>query len=922
MRKLLYFLLLSVSIHSYSQSDCVDYIQVCGNQSISLNVSGGGNVQEINNTSWCFSLENNSLWLRFTIETGGTLGFNLIPNSTALSEDYDFMIFAPTATCSNLGSPIRCSSTNPASQSAANNHTGMNGTSTDQFEGPGPNGNSWVQWLTVTAGQSYFLLIDRPIGNAAFTLNWTGTATLKKTYAGVDQTICKGKTATMNATETGTWIKHTTNPANVNFSSLTNPNAFVSGFTNPGIYKFTWSSLGCADTVQITVNNTSSTTVSPSICQGQNYLGYTTTGNYVKTLTNSKGCDSIVTINLTVKANTSATINQTICQGNSYLGRTTTGIYKDTLVNAQGCDSIRTLNLTVNPTYSKTTVKAICFGDSYMGKNTTGIYTNTYKNIYNCDSVEIVDLKVRDYSNVVLNIPICQGQNYGGRTTTGTYLDTFKSVEGCDSIRTLHLEVNQPSFSTVYDTICQGKVYQGYTSAGTYIDVLKNYKNCDSTRTLHLYVKPNSFFTINKTICEGDVFLGRNTTGNYSDIFVSANGCDSTRFLNLYVTKKLIKNIVDTICEGQNYLGYTTTGFYRDTLRTPAPMLCDSIITNLDLTVIPIKWDITKVICEGDSFLGYKNTGIYVDNVIDRNNCPRVRTLDLTVNPITYGSETKTICFNTIYKGYSRTGIYVDKYVNRYGCDSFFTLNLTVKPNFYKKSLRDTATCLGNPVELSVDPSFFKYVWNDNLTTPKRQVFTSGTYIVTITNFDLCTAVDSSNILFYPIPSVSLGNDTTIYRGELITLKPIISPTANSNGFVWSPQEYFKCGNCMQPTIELPLSTYVKLKYTDKYTCSNSDSIFVTILPVNDFGIPSAFSPNGDGANDYFEINGGPVKNIDISIYNRWGEKVYSYIGQQPKWDGSYKGELVPSGVYTYQAIIYEYGRKIKERKGTITIFR
>lgn len=56
-----------------SQNNCVNYIQVCGNQAISLNVSGGGS-QEISNSSWCFSQENNSLWLRFTILTGGTLG--------------------------------------------------------------------------------------------------------------------------------------------------------------------------------------------------------------------------------------------------------------------------------------------------------------------------------------------------------------------------------------------------------------------------------------------------------------------------------------------------------------------------------------------------------------------------------------------------------------------------------------------------------------------------------------------------------------------------------------------------------------------------------------------------------------------------------------------------------------------------------
>jgi gliding motility-associated-like protein len=902
-----------------SQNNCADYIQVCGNQSISLNVSGGG-IQEIGFNTWCFYQEHNSLWLRFTILTGGTLGFNLIPASTNIIEDYDFMIFGPNVTCNSKGSPIRCSSTNPQAAGSANNHTGMRSSSSDVSEGPGNLGDNWIQWLTVSAGKSYFLLIDRPLGNSSFTLNWTGSAVLKKTNAGPDLNACKGKTATMAATETGTWVQHSTNPATVTFSSLTNPNATVSGLNTVGIYRFTWSSLGCADTMQITVNNTSASNQNKSICQGQSFNGHNTAGVYIDTFQNKAGCDSIVTLNLTVLNNSASTIAKTICQGESFLGRSTSGTYVDKLVSVNGCDSIRTLNLVVNPSHSPVLNKSICDGESFMGRTATGTYTFNYKNSFGCDSILTLNLKVNDYSNVVINAAICEGQSYNGKTIDGTYRDSFKSIEGCDSIRTLNLTVNKHSVSTVYDTICQGQTSGGHSTTGTFVDVLRNAKNCDSTRTLHLVVKPNSFFTVNRKICEGQSFLGRSVSGSYSDIFVSANGCDSTRTLFLWVSKKQTISISKSICEGETFMGRNQTGFYIDTLRNDIG--CDSIITFLNLNVISKDSFLQKTICEGENFLGYDSTGVYFDNIVDENGCPRLRRLDLTVNPITYGSEIKIICFGESYKGKGRTGKYSIKYKNVNGCDSFYSLDLTVKPDFLIKTLRDTNTCTGNPIVLKVKGGYKAYAWSDGEMDSIRSVFNSGKYTVTVTNNDDCLSTDDSKVYFYPIPEVEIGEDTVIYDGEVLRFEPRISGRLNYNSLRWTPKGLFKCDSCLNQFLETPVNTYVKFAYRDDNTCYNSDSIYISVLPVQNVGFPTAFSPNGDGVNDFFELNGGPVRTLTLSIYNRWGEKVYDYTGKIPSWDGKFKGEPAPSGVYTYFVRFNLYKGGIQEKMGTLTIIR
>lgn len=165
-----------LSTFSQSPTDCVNAVVVCGNSNINLDVNGIG-VQEIAGLG-CSSQENNSLWLRVRATTDGTIGFNLIPESVSIQEDYDFWVFGPNVTCNNLGLPIRCSTTNPQAAGQGNNHTGMNASSTDTAEGPGAQGNSFVRELDVLQDEVYFIVIDRPVGNSGFNLEWTGTAGL------------------------------------------------------------------------------------------------------------------------------------------------------------------------------------------------------------------------------------------------------------------------------------------------------------------------------------------------------------------------------------------------------------------------------------------------------------------------------------------------------------------------------------------------------------------------------------------------------------------------------------------------------------------------------------------------------------------------------------------------------------------------
>jgi gliding motility-associated-like protein len=179
---LLLNLLLCLSYASYAQqpNDCQNAVTVCGNSSFSLDVVGIG-TQELSSSNTCQSQENNSIWLEVTIADSGILAFTLTPGSNSINEDYDFFIFGPDVACNNIGQAIRCSTTNPNAANQGNNLTGLNSTETETSEGPGTDGNSFVSAIDVLAGERYFIVIDRPVGNSPFSLEWTGTATFPDT---------------------------------------------------------------------------------------------------------------------------------------------------------------------------------------------------------------------------------------------------------------------------------------------------------------------------------------------------------------------------------------------------------------------------------------------------------------------------------------------------------------------------------------------------------------------------------------------------------------------------------------------------------------------------------------------------------------------------------------------------------------------
>ncbi|MDH4471653.1 MAG: T9SS type A sorting domain-containing protein [Fluviicola sp.] len=241
---------------------------------------------------------------------------------------------------------------------------------------------------------------------------------------------------------------------------------------------------------------------------------YTTSGQYMDTLTTVGGCDSIVVLNLTINQPTSSSISIATCDtymwSENGMNYTTSGTYYDTLVNAMGCDSIIALNLTINlPTTSSLTASA-------------------------CESYLWVE----------------NGMTY---TTSGSYNDTIPNAAGCDSIITLNLTINQSTSSNLTEIACGSYSWAqngvSYMVSGSYNDTIPNANGCDSIITLNLTVNPITSSSETVSACDSYTWNANGvtytTSGQHSHAFLSVAGCDSMVTLNLTVVPTPTANATD-----------------------------------------------------------------------------------------------------------------------------------------------------------------------------------------------------------------------------------------------------------------------------------------------------------------------------------------------------------------------------------------
>ena len=163
--------------------------------------------------------------------------------------------------------------------------------------------------------------------------------------------------------------------------------------------------------------------------------------------------------------------------------------------------------------------------------------------------------------------------------------------------------------------------------------------------------------------------------------------------------------------------------------------------------------------------------------------------------------------------------------------------------------------------------------------------------------------------------------------------KPILFTDSSSTDVIkWLYNfENGKISEEENPTNTFPYSGIYKIKQT----VTNEHQCIDEITKEIDLNIyllfPTGFSPNGDGLNDYFHPILRGVKSIDeIKLYNRWGELIWETSGEigndwdwsKHSWDGKYKGEDQPIGVYVYYASANSHLGEPVKIQGKITLIR
>ena len=457
----------------------------------------------------------------------------------------------------------------------------------------------------------------------------------------------------------------------------------------------------------------------------------------------------------------------------------------------------------------------------------------------------------------------------------------------------------EPCATTVDTAICTGEslaLPDGsiVTDAGEYEITLIGVGGDDSVVIYNLTLLPVYNIILNDAICDGITYVlpdgsTTTTTGTYVFNFLSAAGCDSIVTLNLTVSTSYSSVVNATICDGDNYtlpdgLIVTAAGTYNSNFTTVAG--CDSIITT-NLVLNPsylIVFD--TIVCANENV-------VLPDGVI-------------TSSPGTY-----IINLNTVD-----------------GCDSIFQFTLNNYATTIITFTTDDVLCIESaPVNLIAEPAggIFSGIGVTGSTFDPAVAGVGGPYAITYSVIDANGCINSAVFNISVAQNfANAGSDTTIFDTGVAELN------GNTGGtYVWSPTDGLTCTDCPTTFSSIDTTTTYSLFSIDANGCIAVDEVTVTVLISNEnVFVPNTFTPNGDGANDYFAILGpGIVLIKSFQIYDRWGELIFlaeDITPNQPgaAWDGVFKGQNVNQGVYAYSAQVQLVTGRIIQLQGNVTLIR
>jgi gliding motility-associated-like protein len=230
---------------------------------------------------------------------------------------------------------------------------------------------------------------------------------------------------------------------------------------------------------------------------------------------------------------------------------------------------------------------------------------------------------------------------------------------------------------------------------------------------------------------------------------------------------------------------------------------------------------------------------------------------------------------------------------NEQNCQASDTI--TLLPAYPQSSSVDTSICFGQHY-------FAGGSYQSN----------SGIYMDSLQTISLCDSIVTTHLTVKSKIEINLGRDSTICPGSNVMLNATI-PDART--YTWNDGSIDSIMIVSQPGIYWV--------HVDVDNCIGSDSVNFGECPAN-LWLPNAFTPNDDGINDVFRPVGTSISKFQMTIFDRWGQELFTTNDIRMGWDGKAGNQYCQPGVYTY-IINYEGIEKqglVKQSKGTFTLIR
>lgn len=273
------------------------------------------------------------------------------------------------------------------------------------------------------------------------------------------------------------------------------------------------------------------------------------------------------------------------------------------------------------------------------------------------------------------------------------------------------------------------------------------------------------------------------------------------------------------------------------------------------------------------------------------------------------------------------------------GCEVMATKQIIVgfKPALPAITINKPSYCLNDTIRLnSLQQPGDSYLWTgpNNFRSdsaiaviPVSGSEVAGTYNLQVT-YNQCSSDMASITIPAPLPSPIAGFDTdpsnavALYGPLNIHFR---NQSIDADTYVW------EFGDGTTSTETNPDHTYnSKGEYAVKLTASKNNSCYsavsrgsIAVIQLDNYIFtPNIFSPNGDGINDEFKVTITNIREYHIRIFNRWGQQLFESNDIARNWDGTYKGQPVPYGVFYYDIKAFGNNGKKISRGGYITLVR